>query len=941
MAKIFVSYTAADKSWAEWIASVLAEREHEVLIQEWTFKHGPRVLHQVNEALETTEVTIAVLSPAYFQSKWCRLEWQTAMDRELAIDSYRVLFMCVRDCELPPVIAASARTELIGLSETEAIAEIEKALSEESLNEKPLRTFPGVTENQSRFPGTLPPVWQLFHDRDPNFIGRDQPVLLTNNLLAKNSSRRVVVSGYGGIGKTQFAVEYAYRYSNKYRCVWWIRAEHREMIIEDLTNLGKALGLASPNLSDRKLIVSQTLKWLRENESWLLIYDNAAHSVYLEGFLPQGAAGNTIITSRDPNWGMIASTVELDAFDRLASVEFLVTKANKFNTPDEADEKCADALAELLGDLPLALAQAAQYIEQTQIGLCNYLNLYKMKRLELWEEERAPSGREHNLATTFDLALEGVEAHLLGENTKICQNILCACSVLAPDNIPRELIFSIIQIRTKEGNDILINRMLGLLRAYGLVKLTPNSVSLHRLMQVAIKDRAARNKNYEDVRGGLSIHRVIDDTLRAISSAYPEDSSNPENWPQCSEILPHAFSILDHAAKNSNKSKYRSSLLNALGSYLWSRFALDQAKKIHEQAIKIDHMRLGEDDLLVADGLNRLGLVLWDFVDITGAEAVHERALEIRSSILGAKHEDVAVSLNNIAVVYWDSARTLEAKNALQQAADIMKKRIPATHSSHAIRLSNYACVVHDLGYVTEAAYAFNAAMSILTADPESSDKARAKTTSLSNLAHARAVLDPMLDSFKKKRLFLFLGKWRPKDDYLQTLDSIFDDYLKQSERVLPCHRSKFATILDNFGVLLTRARLYDKANHVFKSALKIRRKELGSIHPDVGWSLTNIGILNTYIDNHEFALSVVSEGLRIREKALGLNHPDVATNLSALSTCLARNLEFSEARNLCTRALDIRMSALGEKHPATQTTLSNLKYIETNLPRNIDGVRD
>jgi hypothetical protein len=163
------------------------------------------------------------------------------------------------------------------------------------------------------------------------------------------------------VGKTQLAVEYIYRHMADYRVIWWIRSEEPATMAADYASLAVDLNLPEKNFEDQTEIARAVKRWLEHNPDWLLIFDNAQDPGEIRNYLPLGGAGHVIITSRNPLWGGVAKLLPARVFDRAESIEFLGKRTG------QEDNKAADALADELGDLPLALEQAGAYIETTGI----------------------------------------------------------------------------------------------------------------------------------------------------------------------------------------------------------------------------------------------------------------------------------------------------------------------------------------------------------------------------------------------------------------------------------------------------------------------------------------------------------------------------------------------------------------------------------------------
>src|SRR5918995_1068308 len=195
--------------------------------------------------------------------------------------------------------------------------------------------------------------------RNPNFTDRDDLLNALQWILRTRQAGAVVQNsaayGLGGVGKTQLVIEYAHRFAADYDLVWWLDAEQPVLIPEQLAGLAARLELPpGPTVADT---VERLLAELRGRHRWLLVFDNAERPADVAGYRP-GGAGHVLITSRSPGWGALGGRLEVDVLTRAETIALLRARIPGMEV------ELADQLAAELGDLPLAAAQAAGYMEQ-------------------------------------------------------------------------------------------------------------------------------------------------------------------------------------------------------------------------------------------------------------------------------------------------------------------------------------------------------------------------------------------------------------------------------------------------------------------------------------------------------------------------------------------------------------------------------------------------
>ena len=259
-----------------------------------------------------------------------------------------------------------------------------------------------------------------------------------------------------------------------------VRSEYDEVLREDMKALGATV--IDERDVDPDRAVKETIKWLDSNGDWLLVFDNAEHPDVIRPLLPQAGLGRIIITSRYPAWGEMARVQPIDVWKPEEAAAYLSRRTRL------APGKSATATASSLGHLPLALAQAAAYIEETGSGFDGYLDLLRRRPAETLKL-RAPSDAQNAVASVWDIALERV-----GDSNPAAVDLLNLFSFLPSDGISRSLLRDSADrlpppLQATVRDQLAFDASIGALRRYSLIEATPDEFAVHRLLQAVVRAR--------------------------------------------------------------------------------------------------------------------------------------------------------------------------------------------------------------------------------------------------------------------------------------------------------------------------------------------------------------------------------------------------------------------------------------------------------------------
>jgi NB-ARC domain len=264
------------------------------------------------------------------------------------------------------------------------------------------------------------PIWNVPYQRNPLFTGRVDVLKRLNKALKAGKTAALAqpqaISGLGGIGKTQTAVEYAYRYKDDYNAILWVKAETEGSINSDFVTIAHLLNLPQKHEQDQLKIVEAVKGWFQEHTDWLLIFDNADDLAMVQGLLPLGGKGHILLTTRAHATGRVAERIELEKLEPGEGALFLLHRA-KLLAPNAlieaaplSDRDIAREIVKAMDGLPLALEQAGAYIEETACGLQRYLRLFQARGVQLLKEQGAfVPDHPKSVATTWSLSFEKVE----------------------------------------------------------------------------------------------------------------------------------------------------------------------------------------------------------------------------------------------------------------------------------------------------------------------------------------------------------------------------------------------------------------------------------------------------------------------------------------------------------------------------------------------------
>lgn len=800
---------------------------------------------------------------------------------------------------------------------------------------RPVDITPTV-KGQPRIWGDVVPL------RNPDFVGREDLLKQLRQRLAEPGATAVLpeaLHGLGGVGKSQTVVEYIYRHADDYDLVWWIAAEHPTGIRNSFVELARKLEI--PTAGDADNVQRAVLEALRKGEPysrWILVFDNADRPDSIKNFLPRttGATGHVVVTSRNSQWGNVARSVEIDLFTRRESIELLHRRGGEITDAD------ADRLAEALGDLPLAIEQAATWRAQTGMPVWEYLELLEENRAELLalgtaSEDQLPVAAAWNVPLS-QLRNEHPEALAL----------LQICAFFGPEPISRRVFSGVPEARVPESqhelrsalsDPIKLNSSIREINRYSLAKIDhrSNTLQLHRLVQAVLKNRVP-----EDQRGDMQhVAHVL------LVNGDPNDPDNTAYWPRYAELLPHAITT---DAMSCRASWVRGLMIN-LVRYLMNIGDYESGRELSGQAWRIWRDEIGERDLQTLTMARHYGLILRRQQKFQEARELNRRTYDLMLSEYGEDHEAMLSVAEAVAMDLRGEGRFVEElamrQDVYERATRTLGADDPQTLNfgfglSGSLRALGEYFRARDLD---EDIYRRR----LLVHGPDHSRTFQSLDGIAMDLRECGLYLEAVRigqDSLAKQREILgrdhlrVVGALRnvsvarrKAGDPAGALEASEECHDLYSQRQGDLHLDTI-TALMNMAVDLRQLGDLSRAREHGERARQQYLEVYGPNHPYAHIAGTNLSATLRLLGDTDGARTLDDAAYAFYRSAFGADHPAALVMATNLASDLAALGDATTAYTMDSDTFERSRRVLGDEHPSTLAVLLNLSLDLTSLGR-------
>jgi tetratricopeptide (TPR) repeat protein/DNA-binding XRE family transcriptional regulator len=703
------------------------------------------------------------------------------------------------------------------------------------------------------------PYWHVPLPRNLYFTGREEVLKTLHTQLGVDQAVALTQSsalhGLGGVGKTQIALEYAYRYTLEYSAVFWVTAETDEQVVAAFLCIAEVLQLPQRANKEQQQVIAAVQRWLSTHGQWLLICDNVEDLDLLPRFFPPTRSGAVLITTRHRALGTLARGMDLAPMGQEESLLFLLRRGKMLDSEaiSEQMQQFAErmpalyaAAAELvteLGGLPLALDQAGAYLEETQCGLPAYLDLFRARRAALLQRRGARlCDHPASVFTTLTLALRATAEH-----HPAVLDLLRVCALLQPDAIPEEIFLQGGEhlgatLQAVCGDPLEWDRVVGMACSYSLLSRQPEeqTLSLHRLVQAVLLDTMTEAEQAQWSQ------RII----RALDMVFPELAHTI--WKRRERLFPHVL-LYVHCIRSTEEYSALASLTYKTAHHLYTHGRYTEAEPLFRRALQRWEQALGPDHLNAAQTLHHLAITYWAQGKYTQSEPVFLRLWQLWEQ---AGHPEATRAMNSLAVVYAEQGKYTQAETLYLRVLHIWEQTLDPGDYLLACIFNNLADLYMEQGKHTEAEPLYLRAFQIWeqTLGPDHPDM----DLPCGNLAA------------------LYVAQRRYEE-----AEVLYQRAWHLQEHAFEPDHPRRAETLNGMAILAREQGEFAEAASLFLRALSIREHQLGPQHPLTATTLHDLAMLRKTQGNLDEAISVAERALKIRTQSLGEAHPKtVATNM-------------------------------------------------------------
>ncbi|KAE8325085.1 hypothetical protein BDV39DRAFT_207208 [Aspergillus sergii] len=733
-------------------------------------------------------------------------------------------------------------------------------------------------------------IWMIPFNRNPRFMGRDYEIdWLKARVLSRNHARKAAISGLG-----ESIIQCA--------LFFWIPATSLKSVEQAFLNIGEQLGMQNVKAADVKSWVKAYLSSEKAG-SWLLIIDNAdntdmwmaskSSSPALKFFLPQSQYGFILFTTRTQQLATKLAGPDIMRVPEIDSVTAITLLRSSLAQDDLfTDETSASMLVCQLGGLPLALIQAASFMNESSISLETYLSLLNREEhtmIELLSEDfeddyRYPDSK-NPVASTWLISFRQIQG-----SSDLAAKYLSFISCLAPRDIPLSLF-------PTGQSEIEQHKALGMLKSYSFITKQTDSqfISMHRLVHLATRSWL-RNENL--------LVKLTTEVARHIYEIFLPDN---QRW---HEYLPHVQFILQNK-ELLRDAEITESLSQRAGQCLYNTGRYKEAEIYFQEVFERRTTRFKTNNTWLLSSTIWLAATYWSLERRKEAHELSDRVMKMREIMVGPGHPELLTGMVNLASVHRNQGRWKEAEELEIQVLDTRKTILGTEHPDTLTSIANLASIYQDQGRLQEAEK-----LELVVLEKRrivSGDDHPDTLTSMANLAS------------------IYQEQGKPMEAEVLEMQ-----VSKTMERLLgPEHPDTMASMHNLALTYWNQGRLKD-SQRLYTQVLDTQKLVLGSEHPSTLTSMASLASIYQDQGQLKEAEMLEKKVLETQEKVLGPLHLQTLASMYNLAYTWKQQGKIQDALGLMEKCVEGRNKMLDSDHPdaiASSNTLDNWKAAANYSP--------
>ncbi|WP_144122977.1 FxSxx-COOH system tetratricopeptide repeat protein [Catellatospora sichuanensis] len=787
---------------------------------------------------------------------------------------------------------------------------------------------------------SLPAVYGGVPAQNAHFVGR-AGVLEEMRRTLRNNVRAAVLPhtlhGLGGVGKSQVAVEYAYRYKGDYDLVWWIPSDDERSIRRSLASLALRLNLTeSTDVQQQIDAVHDELRIARRFPRWLLVFDNAGEPEVVRRYLPRGN-GHVLITSRSNTWKNQSAVVEVDVFSEQECVDYLTSRWEGLSEADALN------LADKLGRLPLALDQVSSVHQQTGMQLPTILGLLDSNPARMLAEP--PTDYPVSVAMSWRLAFTQLK-----ENNPAAAQLLQMCAFLSSlpiyvpllrqgrgANLPAPL-SDLLRDEYEFRNAV---RDIGKF-ALAQLDVKRDFLTIHLLVRVVLRDGLSEEER-EPIEHAA--HEVL-------ALANPGSPDRNDTWTLHGHIAPH---VIPSGVIHSPDSHVRQIVLDQIRYY----FAIgdyEESRRLASIAVDNWRGRLGPDDPMTLMASFNLANALRVLGSYNEARNVTDDTAQRMYRTLGREHGYSLRVANSVNYDLRLAGRFAEAlamdTEVLSLHRQVLGDGDPATmRAAHNLAIDLRLTGDFDAAFTLDEE-TYKSRRTVLGEDnPETLASINALARDIYGQGRYRQALQMQqarLAAFERRlnpgNRFVLVARrnlavlLRKVGEHAAALDEAESNLKATRDEVGDTHEFTLAASVTLANTLRVVGEI-ERALATFETALDGYRTRFGHTHPFTLACGVNLAIaLRQTPSRGAAALTLNSELLPVLTETLGDSHPYTLCCSASLASDFALAGRLTDARAMSEEVVNRSKITRTTNHPYTLACQANLALDLNAVGQHQDG---